>query len=682
MSDRQTLELSVVIPVYNALPYLHECIDAIISQGLDASRYEVILVDDGSTDGSGEVCDALANRHDNLRVIHQANSGGGSKPRNVGIEAARGDYVFFCDADDTLMPRSLNDMLWHAKTLKSDLCCFKIKTDWGSTYNGLFEHERRACTIDDDPILDFFGSYKLHSRDLIVQNGIRFIEGIIPEDWAFGLECYLNAKNVCVVCDHEYYHYRKRTDGTSLTLSNLTAQAKDWDAKVRAFEAYYACAERYVDIDEHPRLTLRLCRWLSASFYGTSSDALTVDSAKALSELLSRHYTEDVRSLCPFTVLLACDALVAGHDVERLGLVARSVRGEGTIEFDRVSDEEASYVVRSASGEKILSSKMPSPLGEELSAPKFSSVRLDGCNATTSSLRLEGSSSCLVDKEFAASSDLLLFADREDGSGSLGLPVELVERIVTPAYVNVSLVKTKWRAEVRADDLVFLHDEKTCEPSGMPKLDLYLGTLRPDGGHVKNRLGSVRSDDCVMDRWLNSVTSTRWGFVPLLTGAGNLSLRPFARDTSISASRQCKVTSAARKGESLELAGTLVCPKSPGISAVLDIRTRDARESKLATAKVTLTWQDDDDATCRWTAKLPAKTAASVILFSSSGVLRGSVAKMATVFPKHSTSAHDNAPANPLRTRMVLTQNGLCKSLETSGLYLKRLLSALGGRGH
>ena len=90
-------KISVIVPVYNAVQYLETCISSIIGQTY--SKLEIILVDDGSTDGSSEMCDKIAETDPRIIVIHQIN-GGPSKARNAGIDAASGNYVLFVDSDD------------------------------------------------------------------------------------------------------------------------------------------------------------------------------------------------------------------------------------------------------------------------------------------------------------------------------------------------------------------------------------------------------------------------------------------------------------------------------------------------------------------------------------------------------------------------------------------------------
>lgn len=95
------MKLSIIVPVYNVEAYLQKCVTSLLNQDLPASEYEIILVDDGSTDGSGALCDALAAEQGSIRVIHQQNRGL-SGARNAGISAAAGQYVLFVDSDDFL----------------------------------------------------------------------------------------------------------------------------------------------------------------------------------------------------------------------------------------------------------------------------------------------------------------------------------------------------------------------------------------------------------------------------------------------------------------------------------------------------------------------------------------------------------------------------------------------------
>src|SRR5262245_30441703 len=104
------VKVSVIVPVYNPGPYVEDLISSLLRQSLPSTEFEAVFVDDGSTDDTPARLDALTAEHPHLRVLHQDNSGWSGKPRNVGIEAAQGDYVFFADNDDWLGDEALERM--------------------------------------------------------------------------------------------------------------------------------------------------------------------------------------------------------------------------------------------------------------------------------------------------------------------------------------------------------------------------------------------------------------------------------------------------------------------------------------------------------------------------------------------------------------------------------------------
>jgi len=99
-------KISVIVPVYNAAPYLHRCIDSILAQTF--TDFELLLIDDGSTDGSGRFCDEYADKDGRIRVFHKEN-GGVSSARNVGLDNACGEWIAFCDSDDRVFPEWLEN---------------------------------------------------------------------------------------------------------------------------------------------------------------------------------------------------------------------------------------------------------------------------------------------------------------------------------------------------------------------------------------------------------------------------------------------------------------------------------------------------------------------------------------------------------------------------------------------
>ena len=111
--------ISVVTPVYNAARHLREAVDSVLAQTY--AHFEMLLVDDGSTDASGEICDAYARADARIRVFHTENRGV-SHARNVGLDAARGEWIFFIDSDDAIVPQALETLLRGAAGCDTVIC--------------------------------------------------------------------------------------------------------------------------------------------------------------------------------------------------------------------------------------------------------------------------------------------------------------------------------------------------------------------------------------------------------------------------------------------------------------------------------------------------------------------------------------------------------------------------------
>ena len=118
--------LSIIVPVYNVEAYLERCVGSLLDQDIDRSDYEIILVDDGSTDGSDTLCDRIASQEPGIRVIHKENGGLGSA-RNAGIRAAAGEYILFVDSDDYLEPCVLSGLRGQIERQALDILRFNYQ---------------------------------------------------------------------------------------------------------------------------------------------------------------------------------------------------------------------------------------------------------------------------------------------------------------------------------------------------------------------------------------------------------------------------------------------------------------------------------------------------------------------------------------------------------------------------
>lgn len=225
--------ISIIVPVYNVEFFLEECVQSILGQTY--TNLEVILVNDGSTDKSGELCNDFAAKDNRIKVVHKEN-GGLSCARNAGLEIATGEYVGFVDADDWIESDMYERMYAKIAENGADICIcgFKLLYD-GYERVMRVPHEDSISTEQAwERLLTDFRSYyatfvsmatKLISRD-IIENGkpvggikppLRFIKGIINEDGWFLADCINMAENGIVFEDFAPYNYRKTDNPHSLS---------------------------------------------------------------------------------------------------------------------------------------------------------------------------------------------------------------------------------------------------------------------------------------------------------------------------------------------------------------------------------------------------------------------------------------------------------------------------------
>ena len=207
--------VSIIVPVYNCEAYLSRSIDSILAQTVQ--DFEVILVDDGSKDGSSQICDEYARLDRRVKVLHKDN-GGVSAARNSGIRIATGEWIGFVDADDRIAPDMYAELLSAAQDTNSDIayCDFHIE-------KGLDYKQRKQPKYAGDNILlinDFMlGGWTsvwniLVSRSFINQNRLRFDEELkYCEDFVFLIQALMNSNNVVYVDKPLYYYNRGNQEG-------------------------------------------------------------------------------------------------------------------------------------------------------------------------------------------------------------------------------------------------------------------------------------------------------------------------------------------------------------------------------------------------------------------------------------------------------------------------------------
>ena len=205
-------EISVVVPVYNVERYITACVDSILNQTFE--DFELILVDDGSPDNCGCLCDAYAVKDHRVRVIHQANQGL-SCARNTGIDAAQGRYICFVDSDDLVAPDYCYTLFRLLDGTAYDFSfCSVARFPDGSEptpYNSAasFSLTNVAYTANQLNRKTEFGVWnKLFRRELFDQ--IRFAPGKLHEDVIFSADLLLNLRNGVIATEKQLYYYRQR----------------------------------------------------------------------------------------------------------------------------------------------------------------------------------------------------------------------------------------------------------------------------------------------------------------------------------------------------------------------------------------------------------------------------------------------------------------------------------------
>ncbi|MFF8321305.1 glycosyltransferase family 2 protein [Streptomyces bobili] len=214
-------DVSVIIGAYEAMPYLVECLASVEAQSLDPARIEVIAVDDGSTDGSGDCLEEFAARVPMaVTVIRQENSGGPSGPRNVGLAKATGRYVFFLDADDRLGPEALERMVAMADRNNTDVVLGRVEGVNRKAPRSMWGKTLERTDVFSSNIKFTLSAQKLFRRALLERHGMHFDESLwTGEDAVFTMEAYLRADGVSVVADYTCYYLVGRSDGKHVTKS-------------------------------------------------------------------------------------------------------------------------------------------------------------------------------------------------------------------------------------------------------------------------------------------------------------------------------------------------------------------------------------------------------------------------------------------------------------------------------
>lgn len=216
--------ISVVIPVYQTERYLRQCLESLVVQSFP--DFEVVLIDDGSKDGSGAICDEYSAHDSRFSVVHVAN-GGVSKARNIGLERAKGDYIVFVDSDDWVEPDYFQSIVDYLD--KYDLLFYGMRVVSGDGMDQNIGYEAERMFSDDRSFSDVI--YSLFEKgvlgymclmcvkhELILKHRVRFNEAIsLHEDALFTYDCLMCAGKIGSL-SIQPYRYRIDMQGNSLSM--------------------------------------------------------------------------------------------------------------------------------------------------------------------------------------------------------------------------------------------------------------------------------------------------------------------------------------------------------------------------------------------------------------------------------------------------------------------------------
>ena len=289
--------LSIIIPVYNVEKYLSRCIDSVLAQSI--KDYEIILVDDGSTDRSGEICDQYARRDGSISVIHKQN-GGLASARNAGILTASGKWVAFVDSDDWITPSFVEEC---SRIVKKYSVCDAISfgyfidyTESNSTLHRAYKTDKyfpkeslpSAVLEMEEPGMFNSVCNKCYRRELLEAHQVRFAEKMEPgEDLLFNC-AYFSVVSSCALSSKELYHYMRQGEAT------LT---KRYDPKLTEKVDVFDSARKQLcsALGENAQLACMRNRYYAkyqvSALYNVYGASVTIPRPQRL-ELLNRIYSD------------------------------------------------------------------------------------------------------------------------------------------------------------------------------------------------------------------------------------------------------------------------------------------------------------------------------------------------------------------------------------------------------
>lgn len=232
------MKLSYIVTVYNTENMIARCMKSLLDQNLETDEYEIILVDNGSTDKSGIVCDGFAAKYSNVKVLHLENLGAGAS-RNSGIKVAEGNYIWYIDSDDLIEPNVARELLYKAIDNNLDVISFDPQLAWEDENLNVIRTEPLIITNRSGKDVMNGEEYSLnvgmpsaqwcclYRREFLLENNIWFIEKITYEDQEYTPRAYYLAKRASHV-NVIVYNYIQRPGSITKCIDNRERRANDY----------------------------------------------------------------------------------------------------------------------------------------------------------------------------------------------------------------------------------------------------------------------------------------------------------------------------------------------------------------------------------------------------------------------------------------------------------------------
>ena len=214
------IKVTVAIPVYNDDQFIEKCINSVLNQSLSSEFIEIICINDGSTDNSANILENYAEKHKNIKVKHQENSGTPSVPRNKAIDLAQGEYIYFVDADDYLGEKALEKMLDVAKEYDCDIVVGKYKGINRGVPTAIFNKNPEFFNFFGSNAMYSIGAQKFFKVSFLRKEKIRFLEDTnLGEDQSFTAPAFICSNGIGLVKDYDCYYATNYDEGSRVQLT-------------------------------------------------------------------------------------------------------------------------------------------------------------------------------------------------------------------------------------------------------------------------------------------------------------------------------------------------------------------------------------------------------------------------------------------------------------------------------